>query len=84
MDQLTDKNDPNAAIIYPIVLQDQIEIILKLPQQPTASLLHLISDRQQVERRVNRLGQLLRQRNAQSLAYSQQIYDWLIKPSPKT
>ena len=80
LDQLTDKNDPNAAIIYPIVLQDRIEIILKLPQQPLRHYSTLISDRQQVERRVNRLGQLLRQRNAQSLAYSQQIYDWLIKP----
>ena len=35
--QVDQVNDPTAAIFYPIVLRDRIELILKLPQQNSAS-----------------------------------------------
>ena len=85
IDQITDRNDPTAAIIYPILLTDRFEIILKLPQQP--ALRHYttpIGDRQKVERILGRLAQSLTQRNSQeTLPLAQQVYDWLLRDASK-
>lgn len=34
LDSVIDKDDPTAAVIYPIILADRLEVILKLPGQP--------------------------------------------------
>ncbi len=81
IDQVAEQ-DQTAAIIYPIILPDRLEIILKLPGQK--NLRHYATDvkKQEVE---STLGQLRAnipkphtQRMVQSL--SERVYDWLIRP----
>ena len=77
---LTDKKDPTAAIIYPILLADRWEIILKLPYQPLRRYTTFIDNRAKTERIIARLAQSLTQRNSQeTLPLAQQIYNWLIR-----
>jgi CHAT domain-containing protein len=81
LDKVVDKEAPTAAIFYPIILPDRIEVILKLPQQP---LRHYATPVPQatVESTIKQLRQKLTQpfttREAQAL--SQQVYNWLIQP----
>ncbi len=82
IDEITDRDDPTAAIIYPIVLDDRFEIILKLPQQKLRHYSVPIKNLQRVERVLQRLSQSLTQRNSnETLALSQQVYQWLIQPA---
>ena len=77
---LTEQKDPTAAIIYPILLADRWEIILKLPYQPLRRYTTSIDNRAKTERIVTRLAQSLTQRNSQeTLPLAQQIYNWLIR-----
>lgn len=81
LDQVTDKDDPTAAVIYPILLEDRFEIILKLPQQPLRHYTTPIDDKKQVERILGRLAQSLTEWNSQeTLTYAQQAYNWLLRP----
>ncbi len=76
-----DSIDQKAAVIYPIILADRLEVILSLPGQP---LRHYATSlpQERVERTVIRLRQYLTQRTTQEfLALSQQVYDWLIRPA---
>jgi CHAT domain-containing protein len=76
-----DTIDQKAAVIYPIILADRLEVILSLPGQP---LRHYATSLPQdrVERTMVRLRQYLTQRTSQEfLALSQQVYDWLIRPA---
>ncbi len=82
IDEITDRDDPSAAIIYPIVLDDRFEIILKLPQQKLRHYSVPIKNLQRVERVLQRLSQSLTQRNSnETLALSEQVYQWLIQPA---
>lgn len=70
-----------AAVIYPIILEDRLEVILSLPQQPLRHYAIPVSG-QQVEAvlaqlRVN-LEKPFTAPEGKSLA--QQVYDWLIRP----
>lgn len=81
IDSVIDQPDKTAAAIYPILLPDRLEVILKLPQQPLRH--HAVAIGQtQVETVIEDLRQDLRkphtQRAVQSL--SGQLYDWLIRP----
>ena len=74
--------DPNAAVIYPIILPDQLAVIVSLSNQ---SLRYYRIERSQME--VEQVfDQLLASfspayDNAARLRYSQQVYDWLIRPA---
>jgi len=77
-----DQIDPTAAVIYPIILSDRIEVILSLSGQP---LRHYTTklEKQQVEIVINRMRQSMR-RTAfpqERLSLAQEIYGWLIKPA---
>ncbi len=82
IDQVIDQDDPEAAVIYPIILADRLEVILKLPKLP---LRHYKIPVAQAE--VEGLLEDLRQKlikpytlvEVQSL--SKQVYDWLIQPA---
>ena len=76
-----DAIDQKAAVIYPIILPDRLEVILSLPQQPVRH--YAISLPQaQVERTVRQLRVELIKRIGQNfLPLSQQVYDWLIRPA---
>lgn len=73
--------DQQAAVIYPIILPDRLEVILSLPQQP---LRHFATPlpQERVEHTADELRQRLLQRTSrQSLQLSQQMYNWLIRPA---
>ncbi|MEW5859010.1 MAG: CHAT domain-containing protein [Cyanobacteriota bacterium] len=82
IDQVIDKDDPTAAVIYPIILANRLEVILKLPQQPLRHYKTAISQGE-VERIVGELRKQLTKpytlRETQAL--SKQVYDWLILPA---
>lgn len=82
IDQVVDDGQSATAVLYPIILPDRLEVILKLPNQP---LQHYATPLVQtdLEAIVNDLRrQVLRSfglRRTQSLA--KQIYDSLLKPA---
>ncbi len=75
-----DQVDPTAAVFYPIVLPDRLELILSIPNQPLER--HTIAIPQsQLETTVQafRTG-LSDQESQQFLPLAQQVYDWLLRP----
>ena len=75
--------DPKAALIYPIILGDRIEVILKTPQ--SKKLLHYQTPipNSEVDQILHNLRRELEQRylSPSGLSLSQQVYDWLIRPA---
>ncbi|GAB1543423.1 hypothetical protein NUACC21_60970 [Scytonema sp. NUACC21] len=79
-----DNLDPNAAVIYPIVLENRLEVILKLPG---SNNLRRYTNRgiseTQVDEAVKKMQDDLRKRStalSEIKQFSKQLYDWLIKP----
>ncbi|MDB9528837.1 CHAT domain-containing protein [Oscillatoria sp. CS-180] len=94
--QQIEQIDTESAIIYPIILEDRVEVILGLPGQP---LLHQPTDvpRSVVESSLDQLFTAVSTPNftfpeggrgigvrggsaADYLTLSQQVYDWIIRP----
>ncbi|MDZ7962774.1 MAG: CHAT domain-containing protein [Aulosira sp. DedQUE10] len=76
-----DQLDPQAGVIYPIILADRLEVILSLPQQPLRHYATILPENQ-LEIIVEKLRKKLVIRSKQDfLPLSQQIYDWLIRPA---
>ncbi len=79
-----DQIDPTAAVFYPIILPDRLEVIVTIPGQP----LHRHSTpiaQKEVENTLlemrNALTAPWRRRSVRTfLPFSQQVYDWLIRP----
>jgi CHAT domain-containing protein len=81
IDQVTEQNDPNATVIYPILLDNRFEIIVKFPQQPLRHYTAPIEDKKVVTRILERLPQTLNQANSQEiLPLAQTVYNWLLRP----
>ncbi|MCX7596816.1 MAG: CHAT domain-containing protein, partial [Fischerella sp.] len=82
IDEVVDKTDPTAAVIYPIILEDRLEVILKLPTNN--ELRHHITYKQasEVETVLEKLQQSLTEpdRINDVKKYSAQVYSWLIQP----
>ncbi|MDM9385502.1 CHAT domain-containing protein [Chlorogloeopsis sp. ULAP01] len=81
LDQIVDKENPTAAILYPIILPEEIQVIVKIPKQPLQH--HQIKISQaEVEKTVVQLRQNLINPAAIKAVrlQSQQVYNWLIKP----
>ena len=81
-----DRIDPTAAVIYTIILADRLEVILSLPGQPLHRYFTVVS-KGKLESIVAQLRQSIIEprRNItfnteKLLGFSQQIYDWLIRP----
>ena len=83
-----DQVDPTAAVIYPIILEDRLEVLVSLPtpgQDPSYSLSHypqFISP-EQLEDNVGRAQDYLRDPLSEPrefLPVYQQLYSWLIEP----
>lgn len=78
-----DKFDTQAAVIYPIILADRLEIILSLPHQP----LHHYSTpipQKQLETYVEKLRKTLVIRSRSTFKpLSKELYNWLIRPAEK-
>ncbi|MFB2974695.1 CHAT domain-containing protein [Microseira sp. BLCC-F43] len=80
--ELIDQVDRTAAVIYPIILSDRLDVILSLPQQP---LRHYSTNltQNQIEETLEQLRQQLGRPSSsrqQIVRLAQQVYDWLIRP----
>jgi CHAT domain-containing protein len=77
-----DEIDTQAAVFYPIILSDRLEVILSLPKQP---LRHYSTPlgATQVESILQKMysSLYLGYSSPERLRFSQQIYDWVIKPA---
>ncbi|KYC43097.1 hypothetical protein WA1_13425 [Scytonema hofmannii PCC 7110] len=82
IDQIIDKDDSTTAILYPIILQNQLAIVLKLPQKEELRYYATLISQEQLESTVTKLQQDLPNvtRTSQVKHLSQQIYNWLIRP----
>lgn len=79
LDQIVDKENPTAAIIYPIVLPNQLQLIVKIPKQPLRN--YTINKSQvEVERILGEFREYLVEpdRTEEVEIISQEIYSWLI------
>lgn len=83
IDQVVNKEDRTAAVLYPIISKDKLAVILKLPDQPLRYYQTII-DRESVEKVLNNWQQQLKdpyvQLETQSSSPFKQVYDWLIQP----
>ncbi|TFI55993.1 CHAT domain-containing protein [Mastigocladus laminosus UU774] len=81
LDQIVDKENPTAAILYPIILPNQLQVIVKIPKQPLQHYSTQISQAE-VEQIITQLQQNLLNPAAIKVTrtQSQQVYNWLIKP----
>lgn len=78
-----DDLDPTAAIVYPILLPDRLELIVKLPRSSTLRHYRAPITEAQVNQTVGQLRNLLRRRSAsprQIKQTAQTLYSWLIQP----
>ncbi|QLE54977.1 CHAT domain-containing protein [Nostoc sp. TCL26-01] len=79
-----DQLDPNAAVIYPIILANRLEVIVKLPGSDNLRhYAHTNISETQIDAAVTQLQKSLKRPSTslkQLKTQSQQIYDWLIKP----
>lgn len=82
IDEIVDKTDPTAAVLYPIILKDRLEIILKLPTD--SELRHFTTYKSQIELEstLEKLQQYLKEPDQinQVKNISGQVYSWLIEP----
>jgi CHAT domain-containing protein len=82
IDQVVDQNHPNTAVVYPIILRDRLEVILKIPQQPLRHYT-VYKSQSQVEQTLEQLRQKITEPDTikEVRFLSQQIYSWLLQPA---
>ncbi len=81
LDQVVDQENPTTAIVYPIILADQLEVIVKIPGQPLQS--HSIDvSAETVQTLLRDLRRDLPDitRTARTRRNAQQVYQWLLQP----
>lgn len=81
LDQVVDRDNPTAAIFYPIILENQFSVILKLPRQPLRY--HTIAQsRPAVEQVLERLRAVIEEPDTikETRSLANQLYRWLIEP----
>ncbi len=84
IDQVVDQDNPSTAILYPIILPQQLQVIVKIPHQP---LQHYSAKVTQSE--VNQVLTELRKNLINPTTtnviktQSQQVYNWLLQPIEK-
>ena len=75
-----DQLDAQAAVFYPIILPDRLEVIVRLPGQPLRHFTHSISQAE-FETTVDQLQKTLVIRSGRAFKKpSRQLYNWLIRP----
>jgi CHAT domain-containing protein len=74
--------DPTAAVIYPIILETQLAVVLRLPQSDQLYLHSISLSKDDVEQQLNAWRQELEKFyfSRTGLSLSQQLYNWLIRP----
>ncbi|AKG24555.1 CHAT domain-containing protein [Calothrix sp. 336/3] len=81
LDQIVDKDNPTAAILYPIILPNTLQVIVKIPQKPLKYYSTPVSQIE-VEKTISQLRQNLIKPSAIKAINtdSQKLYNWLIQP----
>ncbi|MEM7555508.1 MAG: CHAT domain-containing protein [Cyanobacteria bacterium P01_A01_bin.84] len=76
-----DQIDTQAAVIYPIILENRLETVVSLPNQPLRHYATAISQNK-LEKMVQKMRRAIRRKflKKQHFAISQQFYNLLIKP----
>ncbi|WP_446382441.1 CHAT domain-containing protein [Coleofasciculus sp. E2-BRE-01] len=79
--QAIDQIDPQASVIYPIILPNQFAVIVSLPGKPLRYFQTELAETQ-IDSTIEQLLQALNPvwSNKERLRLSQQLYDWLIRP----
>ncbi len=82
IDEVVDKTGSQTAVIYPIILKDRLEIILKLPNNSELEHYTIKKQANEIEENLEQLQQAIAEPNEINNVkkYSGQVYDWLIKP----
>lgn len=84
IDQTNVQTNATAAFIYTIILDDRLEVILKLPQSDQLHSHTVVLPRLEVEQTLAELQKSLQQKLPSSLPETQwraqQVYDWLVAP----
>ncbi len=82
IDKVVEQDNPTAAVIYPIILRDRLEVILKIPKQPLRHYT-INASQSQVEQTLEQLQQKLTEPDMikDVKALSGQVYSWLIEPT---
>ena len=85
IDQVIENAESPAAVFYPIILPDRLEIILKLPQQPLQHYTTVVSQTE-LETLLATLQKVLPRPSIEKevQATASQLYDWLIRPTETT
>ena len=77
-----DEIDPTAAVFYPIILSDRLEVILSLPNQPLRHYATIKSQSELEQTFIDTRTSLRRTAfDQERLPLAQKIYDWLIRPA---
>ncbi|MEH2386962.1 MAG: CHAT domain-containing protein [Nostoc sp.] len=81
LDQVVDQDNPTAAILYPIILEKELQVIVKIPKQPLQSYTTQISHTE-VEKLLVELRKNLVNPTATKAVqtHSHEVYNWLLKP----
>lgn len=81
LDQVVDKDNSTAAILYPIILEEELQVIVKIPKQSlqnySTKISHTEVEEILVELRKNLVNPIAT-KAIQTQAH--RVYDWLLKP----
>lgn len=82
IDEVVDKTDTKAAVIYPIILPNRLEVILKLPTQSQLRHYTIHKSEREVDKILEQLQHNLREPDTTKVVQklSGQVYSWLIEP----
>ena len=80
LDTVVDKDNPTAAIIYPIILPSELQVIVKIPNHPLRNYT-VNKSQNEVEGTLKKLQEYLLEPDMteEVQALSQEVYGWLIK-----
>ena len=85
VDKVVDQTNADAAFIYTVILDDRLEVILKLPQPGALQSYRVMEPKAEIEETLTELQRSLQQklpsRRAQIESLSKQVYDWLVAPA---
>ncbi|MCU0527821.1 MAG: CHAT domain-containing protein, partial [Elainella sp. Prado103] len=81
LDRLRDKlGQLNAALLYPLILDDRIELIITTPNSPPLRRTVENVDKDQLDQAIVALRQALTDPTSDATAPAHQLYQWLIEP----
>lgn len=89
IDEVIDKQDPNAALIYPLLLEDRFEVIVKLPQRPLTRYTSKIEkNKQDFEREIADAIPIITAKSDGTSGkklprIAEKLYDLIIRPGEK-